>query len=226
MKCWKLGDRMGAMPGLLFVLLSAIASFGVLTGASAQTLKTLYSFSGGADGNQPFAGLISDAKGALYGTTAVGGAYNQGAVYKLTPSSVSGGPWTETVLYSFTGGSDGGGPNAGLVSDGSGALYGTTLNGGINNQGTAFELTPHNPANPNSCQVAYNYNLTSCNANWGPTTHIVTPPMVLVIITTTINFQFVSIHQVRLSTCAYPPPMMRPCYIASMAATEQSPMPG
>ena len=116
----------------------------------AWTFTILYSFSpftifpGGAtgDGNGPAAGLISDATGALYGTTANGGANGYGTVFKLTPPAVAGGPWTETVLYSFTGGSDGGSPKASLIFDESGALYSTTTVGGLNGQGTVFKLTP------------------------------------------------------------------------------------
>ena len=57
----------------------------------------LYSFKGGSDGANPFAALIADAAGNLYGTTFFGGASGKGTAFKLTPSG------TETVLYSFTG---------------------------------------------------------------------------------------------------------------------------
>jgi uncharacterized repeat protein (TIGR03803 family) len=87
------------------------------------TETVLYSFSG-ADGGQPYAGLIQDAEGNLYGTTQGGGASNAGVVFKLSPSG------TETVLYSFTGGADGALPEAGLVRDAAGNLYGTTPSGG------------------------------------------------------------------------------------------------
>jgi uncharacterized repeat protein (TIGR03803 family) len=114
--------------------------------------SVLYSFaggSGGSDGGHPLAGLILDALGALYGTTPSGGTsticsgvyIGCGTVFKLTPSSTAGGAWTESVLYSFTGGSDGGMPYAGLISDASGALYGTAYAGGSTGDGTVFEIT-------------------------------------------------------------------------------------
>jgi uncharacterized repeat protein (TIGR03803 family) len=84
----------------------------------------LYSFSGGADGAYPVAGLIRDEAGNLYGTTAYGGAYGSGTVFKVDPSG------KESVLYSFTGGSDGAQPFAGLIRDDAGNLYGTTYTGG------------------------------------------------------------------------------------------------
>ena len=96
----------------------------------------LYSFTGGADGNQPVAGLIFDRLGNLYGTTPGGGAFGVGTVFKLSPSG------TETVLYSFTGGADGNEPFSGLVIDGQGILYGTTVGGGAFGVGTVYRVTP------------------------------------------------------------------------------------
>jgi hypothetical protein len=82
----------------------------------------------------PYGQLVLDAAGNLYGTTYVGGNLNYcnglgcGTVFKMSPTSD--GEWEETVLHSFTGGQDGGNPYAGLVSDGKGNFYGTTLRGG------------------------------------------------------------------------------------------------
>jgi len=102
----------------------------------------LYSFTGGGDGGNPTAGLISDAAGNLYSTTAGGGASGQGTVFKLDTSN------HETVLYSFTGGSDGGGPMGGLVRDAAGNLYSTTSQGGIGcaplGCGTIFKIDTSN----------------------------------------------------------------------------------
>ena len=89
-----------------------------------------------------------DAAGNLYGTTVMGGAYNRGEVFELTPNAAKT-TWTETVLYSFCGQprcSDGIYPEAGLIMDATGHLYGTTERGGggINyDYGTVFELTPN-----------------------------------------------------------------------------------
>jgi uncharacterized repeat protein (TIGR03803 family) len=97
------------------------------------TETVLYTFTGGIDGGGPFAGLIADSAGNLYGTTVSGGVGN-GVVFKLSPSG------TETVLYSFTGGSDGGQPFAGLIADSAGNLYGTTNSGGLGNNGVVLKL--------------------------------------------------------------------------------------
>jgi uncharacterized repeat protein (TIGR03803 family) len=97
-------------------------------------LTLLHAF-GGADGQNPNAGLVLDASGNVYGTTEWGGADGRGTVFKMT----SGG--TETVEYSFEGGADGEYPNGGLVQDGEGNLYGTAYQGGAYNYGTVFKIT-------------------------------------------------------------------------------------
>jgi hypothetical protein len=115
-------------------------------GGGGQWTKTLlHSFSGQPDGIYPYAGLVFDSSGALYGTTVFGGTLdNYGTVYQLTPPSSGGTLWTETVLYRFTGGADGANPTytGKLVFDRSGALYGTTQNGGNYGYGTVYKLTP------------------------------------------------------------------------------------
>jgi len=72
------------------------------------TEKILYSFKRHADGIYPWAGLIFDSAGNLYGTTLYGGAFSQGTVFELTPSP--GGGWTEKLLHQFGNGTDGIGP--------------------------------------------------------------------------------------------------------------------
>jgi uncharacterized repeat protein (TIGR03803 family) len=99
----------------------------------------------GTNGANPQSTLIFGPGGVLYGTTVNGGDFNNGVVFQLTPSP--GGDWTETVLYSFTGqNGDGANPWEGVVANSSGALFGTTYNGGAAGMGTIFQLTP--PATP------------------------------------------------------------------------------
>ena len=106
----------------------------------AWTETVLYSFKGGSDGINPASGLVFNTKGALFGTTSLGGSSDFGIVFSLTPNT-AGTVWTEAILYTFTGLSDGGKPYAGLVFK-STSLYGTTLDGGLHSQGAVFELTP------------------------------------------------------------------------------------
>jgi uncharacterized repeat protein (TIGR03803 family) len=103
------------------------------------TEKVLHSFIGG-DGVGPYAGLILDGQGKLYGTTQFGGS-GRGVVFELAPKS--NGRWAEQVLYSFGNGTDGSAPLAGLVFDTAGNLYGTTSGGGSHAHGVVFKLRPH-----------------------------------------------------------------------------------
>ncbi len=108
--------------------------------SSVNGLCTLYSFAG-SDGANPYAGVIMDANGNLFGTTFHGGASLFGTVFELSPSSSSPTGYTEAFLYSFTGaGNDGEYPYAGLIMDGEGNLLGTTNAGGTYGDGTVFEI--------------------------------------------------------------------------------------
>jgi uncharacterized repeat protein (TIGR03803 family) len=91
-----------------------------------------------AVGAIPYAGVILDSAGNLYGTTAGGGLYSWGVVFKLDPAG------DETVLYSFSNGSDGGGPEAGVILDSEGNLYGTTEEGGTATLGVVYKLDSAN----------------------------------------------------------------------------------
>lgn len=117
---------------LAVALLSTVSATG---SAQAQTFARLYSFKGGSDGANPYAGLILDAAGNLDGTTYFGG-LGSGTVFRVEKSG------KETVLYSFHGESDGANPYAGLIQDGFGNLFGTTLyTGGFGDgYGTIFKI--------------------------------------------------------------------------------------
>jgi uncharacterized repeat protein (TIGR03803 family) len=119
-----------------------------------SVLTPLYSFQGGPnDGAYPQGGVIVGPDGSLYGTTSSGGQYGWGMIYRLRPSPTACTsaicPWGKTVLYSFCSQrpncNDGATPGYGnLVFDQTGNLYGTTGNGGANDAGAVFELTPSN----------------------------------------------------------------------------------
>jgi len=104
------------------------------------TETVLYSFCADKDrcndGFYPYAGVILDGTGNLYGTAEEGGLYGYGTVFKLAPDG------TLTVLHSFTS-TDGANPEGGLIMDGAGNLYGTAVEGGQNGYGTVFKLAPN-----------------------------------------------------------------------------------
>jgi uncharacterized repeat protein (TIGR03803 family) len=103
----------------------------------------LYSFTGGADGGEPYKGVTIDRRGNLYGTAVTGGSGacegGCGVVYKLTKS---GGTWNQTVIHAFTGGDDGSGPGARVTVDPSGNVYGMAPTGGTYGVGTIYKIHP------------------------------------------------------------------------------------
>jgi uncharacterized repeat protein (TIGR03803 family) len=104
------------------------------------TLTTLHSFAGSPnDGAEPFANLVFDTAGSLYGTTSIGGTNNAGTVFRITPAGVL------TTLHSFCALSncvDGQMPEGGLVRTSDRNFYGTTTIGGAYNAGSLFKITP------------------------------------------------------------------------------------
>jgi uncharacterized repeat protein (TIGR03803 family) len=114
----------------------------------------LYSFRSGSDGSGPSIWFAFSANDSIYSTTNSGGASNAGTVFKV--QSLGGAQWTETQLYAFEGGADGSYPNGGVIFDSAGNLYGTTLNGGDTDTGTAFKLT-HNSNGTWSKSTLYSF---------------------------------------------------------------------
>ncbi len=107
---------------------------------NAWTEDIVYQFQGQPDGETPGGGVIRDKNGNLFGTTVVGGQYDNGSVWEL--SNVPGVGWVETILYSFQNNGDGERPWAGLVMDQAGNLYGAASGSGGLASGTIFELSP------------------------------------------------------------------------------------
>lgn len=98
------------------------------------TLTSLYSFAGGNDGANPYAGLAQASNGVLYGSTLNGGTDGVGTIFKITTNGAY------STLYSFTGGDDGGYPYGTLLLARNGAFYGTTSYG-TNSAGSVFKIT-------------------------------------------------------------------------------------
>ena len=120
-----------------FLLSVALALCALAVPSFGQTETVLYTFQAGTDAALPYAGLVHDSIGNLYGTTLWGGTYNDGAVFKLDRGG------HERVVYSFVGGNDGIAPAASLFLDKGGNLYGTTTRGGSSaDAGIVFKIKP------------------------------------------------------------------------------------
>ena len=131
------------------------------------TESVLYAFSYGNDGGAPASGVILDESGNLYGTAGLG-LYNAGVVYELSPSGFG---WSENVLYAFNPQTDGVDPVGGLISDQSGNLYGTTIEGGPGNGGTIYQLSPSNGGW--IFNLLYSFNYSQQYTGPGPTASLV-----------------------------------------------------
>jgi uncharacterized repeat protein (TIGR03803 family) len=102
--------------------------------AASGALTSLYGFSGGDDGGNPYAGLIQGNDGNFYGTTLQFGAYGFGTAFRVSPTG------TFDTLISFNE-TNGAFPQGGVIQGPDGLLYGTTFDGGSNGFGTVFSLT-------------------------------------------------------------------------------------
>lgn len=135
-----IADGIGNLYGTTFKGGSAACNCGIAFKLAADGSETvLHTFLGkkSGDGSNPYAGVIADKSGNLYGVTwSGGGTCNCGTVLKIAPDG------TETVLHAFAGGTDGAYPRGGLVIGNKGYLYGTTFLGGASNDGTIFRVTP------------------------------------------------------------------------------------
>jgi uncharacterized repeat protein (TIGR03803 family) len=102
---------------------------------------TLYAFGGGADGSMPLSPPLVDSYGAIYGTTATGGASGFGTVYKLAPASNST-VWQKLTLYAFRGSSNGDGvaPASPLIFGPGGALFGASPSSTSADKGAVFKI--------------------------------------------------------------------------------------
>jgi uncharacterized repeat protein (TIGR03803 family) len=121
----------------------AMALAGSPMAAQAGTYyQDLYDFAGaGGDGGTPYADLVADSLGRLYGTTYSGGNFQGGTVFRLTLPATKTGAATLEILHSFQG-PEGANPFAGLLIGADGAIYGTAQQGGAHSRGTVFRLDP------------------------------------------------------------------------------------
>ncbi|MGA9529494.1 MAG: choice-of-anchor tandem repeat GloVer-containing protein [Terriglobales bacterium] len=144
---------------VVVIIVTLLVASSITAAAQSRSATTnftvLHAFVGGNDGESPYAGLIFDSAGNLYGTTLEGGAPTGccGTIFKITPGG------NESILHSFGTGTDGKYPYGGLLLDSAGNLYGTTNGGGTSGSacnnygcGTVFVLSPNGKE-----KVLYNF---------------------------------------------------------------------
>ena len=107
-------------------------------GKGGYKLQTLHAFAGGSDGSYPTSPLMFNASGDLYGMTSTGGypSCDCGTVFEIEA-----GAHKLKIVHRFSNSPDGAYPYYGLT-EAAGYLYGTTVAGGTNGQGTVFQITP------------------------------------------------------------------------------------
>jgi uncharacterized repeat protein (TIGR03803 family) len=113
-------------------LLTLALSITLAAGALGQQLETLYGFA--QPPANPSGGVVQGPDGDFYGTTARGGSFGFGSIFRITTNGVL------TVLVDFNT-ANGAYPYSGLTSDTNGNFYGTTQNGGGPGYGTVFRVT-------------------------------------------------------------------------------------
>ncbi len=118
--------------GTVFQLIPAVA-----TGSKYGKEIILHNFTHQNDGDVPYAGLIFDHAGNLYGAATGGGANSGGTIFELTPSASG---WNFNVLYGLVGW-DISGAFQNLFLDASGNIWATTHCDGTYQAGTVYELT-------------------------------------------------------------------------------------
>jgi len=106
----------------------------------AWTITYLYNFGPMLSSDGAYPNGVVYFRGALFGTTSIGGTNESGTVFAVRPNS--NGAWSESILHNFAiSNDDGQRPSGGLAFDGHGNIYGTTMLGGSNQGGTVFQLS-------------------------------------------------------------------------------------
>ena len=169
-------DRGGRLYGTTY---SGGAGYGTVYmlahNGSGWSFNSLYSFTGGSDGDRAYGRVTFGPNGTLYGTTSQGGnsvcANGCGTVFNLKPppNAICGNapcPRAKTVLYRFMG-TDGAGPSGDLVFDQAGNVYGTTFigggMGGNDGAGVVYKLTTAGVET-----VLFDFPETGCTAGADP----------------------------------------------------------
>lgn len=110
---------------------------------TAGVLQVVHKLNGRNEGSQPSGPFIQDAAGNLIGVAKSGGKtcpeFPQagcGTIFKIAPNGKL------TVFHTFQGGASGAVPRSGLLMDAAGNLFGSTSQGGTQENGLVFKIAP------------------------------------------------------------------------------------
>ncbi len=133
----RLQGAVGPITAAMGLVLTLVVNLLAQQPLTPPAFTILHSFTGPPnDGRNPTTGLTLDSSGNLYGTTMMGGAFNDGAVFLVRTDG------SEAMLYSFPPGNAGGTIPSGLTLGTDGNFYGTTMVGGLAGVGNVFLMTP------------------------------------------------------------------------------------
>jgi len=110
------------------------------TDTTGKNFTLLDSFAFTDNGRRPFPTTLLESGGKLYGVTTNGGKNGMGTLFEYSPSTN-----TYVVKFHFinnTGNYKGTNPACHLLLAANGKIYGTTMSGGSNDNGTLFEYAP------------------------------------------------------------------------------------
>lgn len=128
------GVKVNTLANLIWV--TVMLFWGAIYAHCGVSLTTLAVF-GGTNGVKPSSSLLLAKDGNFYGTTMLGGAFDIGTIFKITPDGKL------TTVASFDG-RNGKWPSGDLVRAQDGSLYGTACQGGTKSgDGVVFKLTPN-----------------------------------------------------------------------------------
>ena len=112
----------------------SVNSYGIVYKLDPTGKETVLHVFTGPDGQWPWASLVFDKNGNLFGTTSFGGTNGDGTVFELDKAG------NETILHNFLSATDGSAVISRIIMDAAGNIYGTADEGGGFDRGTAFEI--------------------------------------------------------------------------------------
>jgi uncharacterized repeat protein (TIGR03803 family) len=131
---------MSSLKVCLFAYAACLAAAPIVARANPPVVTGIYSFGGFPDAEYPIGGLTF-AAGYLWGTSCYGGTNNTGTLYRINAT-----PGSYQVMHSFAAApNDGDCPTDDLLLHNN-ILYGTTENGGAQDNGTIFSYDPGSTA--------------------------------------------------------------------------------